>query len=98
MLKTLLALVAEGGAHSIQGLAARLDVSPEMVEAMLDDLTRLGYLRVLGGDCGGQCATCPLGGCAVAGTNHLWSLTEKGTRAATQVRRTFAPESSGFGA
>ena len=85
MLEALLKLVAEGGARSIQDLAGRLGVSPAMVEAMLDDLTRLGYLRALGGDCGGQCATCPVGGCAVAGANRLWSLTEKGIRAAAQM-------------
>jgi len=78
MLEELLKSVADGGIHSLRDLAGQLGVSPEMVEAMLDDLTRRGYLRVLGNGCDGQCATCPLGGCAVAGSNRLWSLTEKG--------------------
>jgi hypothetical protein len=82
MLQTLLRLVAEGGVHSYGDLTRRLSIAPPLLEAMLEDLARLGYLQAVGNGCGGHCAGCSMGGCSVADANQLWTLTNKGARAA----------------
>ncbi len=82
MLARLLHLVAEGGVHSYEDLAERLLVSPSLLEAMLAELARLGYLKAVADGCEGRCAGCPVGGCAVATPGRIWVLTEKGSRVA----------------
>lgn len=84
MLEELLGLVAQGGAHSYEDLTEQLAITQPLLEAMLEDLARLGYLRSLGGVCPGVCTSCSVGSCAVTGPGRLWSLTEKGTRVASQ--------------
>jgi DNA-binding IscR family transcriptional regulator len=81
-LQELLRLVAVGGVHSYEELAADLSVSVPLLEAMLENLARLGYLRSAEATCGQNCDRCPVGGCSVAGRGQLWVLTEKGARAA----------------
>jgi hypothetical protein len=81
-LEELLRLVAEGGVHSYEELAAALSVPLPLLEAMLENLARLGYLRSAEAACGEDCRHCPIGGCSVAGRGRLWVLTEKGARAA----------------
>jgi len=92
MLEKLLELVGEGGMHSYDDLAARLGASRPLVEAMILDLVRLGYLRPAIDACEGSPACragCGLGGCA---TGPLWTLTDKGTQAA--LRSLCPPASS----
>lgn len=85
MLENLLQMVAEGGIHSYEDLSGRLVISQAMLEAMLEDLARYGYLRVVGTGCEGHCTGCAVGGCSVAGPGRLWTLTEKGARAAARI-------------
>ena len=85
MLEQLLSLVAQGGVHSYEDLAKRLSVPMPLLEMMLEDLARIGYLRSVGDGCGGHCAGCAIGGCSIAGPARLWALTEKGTRAAARA-------------
>ena len=80
MLEELLELVAEGGVHSYEDLTQRLSITRPLLEAMLEDLARLGYLRAVGDECGDRCSACPVGSCSVAGPGRLWSLTDKGAR------------------
>ncbi len=61
MLTRLLALLDEGRLHTVTELAADLDVSPEMVDAMLADLHRRGLLAAPPPSCGAGCSGCPLG-------------------------------------
>ena len=82
MLTELLRLAAEEGAHSYAELAARLDIPPSMIGALLEDLARRGYVRPLAGGCDARCATCPLGRCAVSGAGQVWVLTARGLGAA----------------
>jgi hypothetical protein len=81
MLDELLSTIGEGGVHSYRELEERLSVPQPLLEAMLEDLARLGYLRAIGGGCEGGCSGCPIGGCSVHGAEHVWVLTEKGSRA-----------------
>ncbi len=82
MLEELLRLVSDGGVHSYDELAGRLGVSRPLVEAMILDLVRLGYLRPAAGACASAPACragCSLGGCS---TGPLWTLTDKGAQVA----------------
>ncbi len=79
MLQKLLELVAKGGVHSYTELAQELGVSRELLEQMIENLARMGYLRPVAGDCQGRCSDCPLAEtCAIGGPARVWTLTEKG--------------------
>lgn len=83
MLNTLLRLLAGGGAHTTESLARELGTSRDMVERMLADLARLGYLQDAGGGCENRCAGCPSANtCSVGSPQQIWTLTEKARRAA----------------
>jgi len=94
MLEDLLRLMGEGGAHSYDELAGRLGVSRPLVEAMILDLVRLGYLRPAIDGCGGSPAC--RAGCSMAScsTRPLWTLTAKGAQA---VLRPLSPGGRGLG-
>jgi hypothetical protein len=67
VLETLLQILNEGGVHSPADLARRLGVGQGLLEQMLADLERLGYLKSLPADCPSHCAGCSLEGrCTVA--------------------------------
>ena len=90
MLDQVLTMLGEGGVHTPAQLADRLDVSERLVEDMLADLSRMGYLRsVSSGTCqtspadtSGPCGDCPLSAtcdvCEPGG--QVWALTQKGFR------------------
>lgn len=82
MLEKLLRLVAQGGLHSYDELAARLGVPRPLLEMMLEDLARRGYLRPAGDGCAASCAACGRADCGSAGRGPagcaLWVLTAKG--------------------
>jgi hypothetical protein len=50
---------------------------------MLENLARLGYIRSVEG-CSGACHGCAGGRCSVPGQGKIWSLTERGLRAAKE--------------
>ena len=83
MLEELLRQLGRGGVQSYQDLAGALSISESLLEAMLENLARLGYLRPVDG-CSGGCHSCGSGGCSVHGQGRLWSLTERGVRAAAK--------------
>jgi hypothetical protein len=85
MIEQLLSLVAEGGVHSYEELMRRLGVSQPLLEMMLENLARLGYLRAANDGCGTHCSGCAMGSCSVAGSGQLWSLTTKGAQAARRL-------------
>jgi FeoC-like transcriptional regulator len=82
MLERLLGLVRVGGTYHIGDLARALDTSPELVEAMLETLQRLGYLKRVGDTCAEACSGCPLArACGANAGSKLWTLTEQGRKA-----------------
>jgi hypothetical protein len=85
MLEKLLHLVAEGGVHSYEDLTRHLSISQPLLEAMLEDLARLGYLRSVGDRCEGHCTACSIGSCSVAGSGRLWALTDRGAEATARL-------------
>ena len=81
-MRELIGVIAEGQAHSQTELARRLGVSEGLVEQILEDLARKGYLEPIAG-CADQCAACPLAKtCIIGHPRRAWVLTEKGQRAA----------------
>ena len=82
MLNKLLERLRSGGTHRIADLAAELETTSELIELMLEDLARMGYLRRVGGACGQKCAGCSFSGlCAAGEGGRVWALTEKGASA-----------------
>jgi predicted ArsR family transcriptional regulator len=78
MLDRLLQTLQAGGTHRVNDLARELDTTPQLVEAMLDDLARMGYLKRVSGGCSGGCGTCPMAGtCAAGSSGQLWALTDR---------------------
>jgi len=74
-------VVAQGGIHTRRELAQRLDVSEELLQQMIEELVRIGYLNPVAGDCYDLCAGCPFAAeCAIGGAGRIWTLTEKGAR------------------
>jgi hypothetical protein len=79
VLNQLLELLRSGGTRRVSDLARELDTTPGLVEVMLEDLCRMGYLKRVAGGCGEKCASCPMSGlCAAGSDGRLWVLTEKG--------------------
>lgn len=85
MLEQILERLKGGGMHSVRTLARELDTSEPLVEAMLADLERMGYLkRVMASGCSGDCAACGQTAsgtgsecsvaCGVVGSGMLWAL------------------------
>lgn len=67
MLNRMLELLREGGTRRIRNLAIELDTTPELVESMLEDLARMGYVRRISTVCSEECMACPLSGTCAAG-------------------------------
>ena len=78
MLNQLLELLKAGGTHRVSDLASELETTPDLVEMMLEDLGRMGYLKRVGDECGGGCAGCSLAGlCSVGSGGQVWTLTKQ---------------------
>lgn len=82
MLNRLLTLLREGGTHRVSDLAQELDTTPQLVEMMLEDLGRRGYLKRMGGSCTDQCNGCQMAGMCSVGSpddskNQVWALAEE---------------------
>ena len=83
LLEGLLAILSRGRASTLDDLAREIDASSELIEHMLDQLARAGYIRAVGGSCAGQCAGCGYGrGCAEAHNRRIWIVTDRARMAA----------------
>ena len=81
MLDRLLRMVAQEGVNEYGDLACELNVSPDLLDQVLEDLSRMGYLRAWGGEGKESCQGCPLAAlCKPGGQGRVWVLTEKGAR------------------
>jgi DNA-binding transcriptional MocR family regulator len=97
MLERLLRMLAEGGTRTPTQLANQLGVSQSLVEQMLADLSRMGYLRPIDGlSCRAPsdgestpCSGCPAKSACSVGepAGQVWALTHK-RPAALQTRPT----------
>jgi hypothetical protein len=83
-LAELLQHISHGPPRTLAELAGVLDVSPDLIEMMLADLERGGYLVALEAACEGGCTRCAHSGhCGLRFAGKLWTLTEKGSRRLT---------------
>ena len=75
-------VVSARGVVAVPDIAGELGVSRGMVEAMIADAVRLGYLAAVEGKCSHlPCADCVLeSGCGTAASPGYWLLTDKGKR------------------
>jgi DeoR/GlpR family transcriptional regulator of sugar metabolism len=72
MLRRLLELVASNGTARTAELASALGVSTALIESMLEELARRGYLRLLPGSAQ-PCERCPLrSGCLYSKRARIW--------------------------
>lgn len=60
MLERLIGEMRAGGTVQAVELAARLQVSPVMVQMMLENLERMGRLVKIETECGTACGGCPV--------------------------------------
>jgi Mn-dependent DtxR family transcriptional regulator len=78
MLDKLLELLQSGGTHRVADLARELETTPALVEAMLEGLCQIGYLKRMSGNCAEGCAGCSLAGlCAAGKGGQVWTLANK---------------------
>ena len=83
LLDRLLKVLSEGGAVSYGDLAHGLGVDQGLVRQMVEHLASMGYLRPAGEPCGEECGACAVEDqCTNGGGGSVWTLTEKGVRAA----------------
>ena len=79
MLNRILELLRSGGTHRIADLARELETTSELVEMMLEDLARMGYLKRVDSACAGTCQGCSMAGlCAAGAGGQMWALTGDG--------------------
>lgn len=92
MLEEILRLLSAGQSLNAVQLARHLGVTHGLVDQMLDDLERGGYIARFDLGCAtDHCEHCASkGGCSTQPTFSGWSLTDKGRRLATA-----APEPDG---
>jgi DNA-binding IclR family transcriptional regulator len=81
-------LIAEEGGGDSATLARRLGVSYTLMEAMLETLTREGYLQPVATTATVACEKCPLRrACLGGGRARLWQLSTKGRATLAADRR-----------
>lgn len=81
MLETILRIVASKGTECSSELARRLGVSHTLMENMLDELMRQGYLKAVVADCSIPCERCPMHTACLFGKQaRIWALSPKGER------------------
>ena len=72
MLERLLKLLQTGGTFRTIELARAMGTSPELVDAMLESLSRMGHLKIAD-TCGDQCLGCSLA-CTSNARTKIWTL------------------------
>jgi hypothetical protein len=58
MFNKLIALLKRGGTVTIDQMARELETSPEVVNGMIDHMTRQGWLRLMSASCDSACSEC----------------------------------------
>jgi hypothetical protein len=85
MLQHLLVLIEKGEYFSQIELAKKLGVNLALLSGMLEHLKELGYVENLSCTTYNRCKECSAKGKCVGVSNHIWTLTLKGHRAAHEV-------------
>ncbi len=81
MLEQILKQLQKGGSTSVPDLARQLNVSERLVEQMLAELVRLGYLRLLDTCYRDACTGCPQkSGCGIHRPLQAWAVVKETTK------------------
>jgi predicted ArsR family transcriptional regulator len=81
VLEKVLRMISAEGTASTDTLAGRLGVSHALMQNMLEDLTRQGYLKTVADECPISCDACRLHtACLFPGRARIWILSSKGER------------------
>ena len=86
MFDKLITLLKRGGTVTIDQVARELGTSPEVVNGMIDHMTRQGWLRSMSPSCDSMCSACVFArDCTRATTSQVWQplaldLTPTGSR------------------
>ncbi len=79
MFRKILRLAIEHGTARSDDLARELNVGPELLRSVLEELVRRDYLRALEPRNSAGCGGCPLrSACLYRGKTRVWMLTDKG--------------------
>ena len=78
MLEQLLARISQKGAASLAELARELDTSPALVESMLAELERRGYLDPVESCATGHCTGCSVKNSCL--TARMWTIGRRAKR------------------
>ncbi len=85
MLEALLKTLVHEEISTLEDLAARHGVDVSLVEQMLRDLERGGYIETITMECDRGCAHCAHEGvCALVQGKRIWRVTERGFRLAAR--------------
>ena len=85
MLDAILRLAAQGGMVTVNEVARKLAISPQLAESLFFELERQGYLKHVSTACDAPCGACAAKeACRFFKEPRLWTFTEKGVLA---VRR-----------
>ena len=77
MLEKLIALLQDPRTRSLNDLAHQLDTTTAMVETMLEDLERMGFVRQVTA-CDSGCDRCQMQNtCTPAGQARIWAPVER---------------------
>lgn len=88
LLREMLQVLADGGIHATAEVARRIGVSERLVAAMVEDLSRHGFLTPLESRCGQRsCSGCwAAGNCNRSEPTPMLALTPKGRQAVHRPR------------
>ena len=86
-LQDILVRLALGPVRTLDQLAEELDVDRTLLEQMLLNLERAGYVLSARASCDLKCRGCDDQDlCRLIHSGRIWTITEKGTRAASPPR------------
>jgi hypothetical protein len=88
MLVQVLETIAQGGTWSFAHLARTVGVEKELLQQMVEHLTRMEYLKPIGEVCQSGCDDCSVAGvCGIGGEGQAWGLTGKGSQLLHKMRQ-----------
>ncbi|NLT73007.1 MAG: hypothetical protein GXX94_02265 [Chloroflexi bacterium] len=83
MLERLLRFLVETEVSTLEAVSGELGIGRDLLEQMLGDLCRGGYVSVVPMQCQRHCEGCAAEAqCAIMDGRRLWSVTDKGLRLA----------------
>lgn len=94
-LERVLQELARGQVSTLAALAEEAEVALALLEMILGDLERVGYVQVVQAACQGHCSHCvEQKQCGATHEGRIWTVTQKGLAAAQGADGAHAPRES----